>query len=261
MPDRTYYPTSAACGRQSGMMRRLLGFVLISVAAGFAQTAAPAAFEAAAIKPSPEGGGIHYSSGNGRVSMKNMSVRGIIQTAYKVTESQVSGPSWIDKTYYSIEAKADSRAQDAELMRMVQALLADRFKLVLHHEQKMVPGYAVVVAKGGIKMKPVEGDKTSSHGEGNKIIADRQDMAGIIRIVERTLGQPVVDETKLKGGYAFVLEFERRPRPADSDATAGPLEAPSLFTALSQQLGLKLEPRKLPVEMLFVDRVEHPSDN
>jgi uncharacterized protein (TIGR03435 family) len=247
-------------------MRRFAAGILISLPLGLAQTPAPPAFEAAAIKPSALGDtGVHYTAGEGRVSLKNMSVRAIIQTAYKVKESQITGPTWIDNTRYTVEAKADSRAEDKELMLMMQTLLADRFKLVIHREQKMVPGYGLVVAKGGLKVKPSEGEGSSSHGEGNKLTATHLDMPRFARWVERVLNQPVADETHVSGGFDFVLEYanERRPpRPADSvDALPGSPEAPSIFTALPQQLGLRLEPKKLPVDMLVVDRIEHPSDN
>jgi uncharacterized protein (TIGR03435 family) len=204
--------------------------------------------------------GSHWRSNDGRLSMNNMSVRNIIQAAYGIQDRQFTGPAWLENDRYSIEAKAETNVPEKQLMVMLQALLAERFKLVLHHEQKMVAGYALVVAKSGLKIHPSEGQGSKSQGSADKLTATHLDMPRIARFVERVVGQPVIDDTHVTGGFDFVLEYasERR-QPAEADA--GSRTLPSIFTALPEQLGLKLEARKVPIEMLVVDHAERPSDN
>jgi uncharacterized protein (TIGR03435 family) len=204
--------------------------------------------------------GSHWRSVDGRLTMQNMSVRNIIQAAYGLKDNQFSGPSWLDIDRYSIEAKAETKVEEKQLLLMLQTLLADRFKLAVHREQKMVPGYALVVAKSGLKMHPSEGQGSRSNGTANKLTATHLDMPRLARFLERVVGLPVVDDTHVTGGFDFVLEYasERQQR-ADSDGV--PSGLPSIFTALPEQLGLKLETRKVPLEMLVVDHAERPSDN
>jgi uncharacterized protein (TIGR03435 family) len=242
------------------MKRALLASVAFG-AACLAQPASPPAFEVAAVRPMKIGDtGSHWRSGDGRLTMQNMSVRNIIQAAYGIKDAQFFGPSWLDNDRYSIEAKAETKVEDKQLMRMLQTLLADRFKLAVHREQKMVAGYALVVARSGLKIRPSEGQGSRSNGTADKLTATHLDMPRFARFLERVVGQPVIDETHVTGGFDFVLEYasERQPR---ADADSVPSALPSIFTALPEQLGLKLESRKVPFEMLIVDHAERPTEN
>jgi uncharacterized protein (TIGR03435 family) len=240
------------------MIRTIAALVVLSAAA-LAQTVSPPAFEVAAIKSNHMGDtGSHWKDKDGHLAMTNMSVKNIVIAAYGIQERQFAGPSGLANHRYTIDAKADHKAGGPEVMRMLQTLLADRFKLVVHREQKMMPGYALVAGKS-IKMRASQGESAHSRNDGSKLVAQHLDMPGLARILERQIGDPVVDDTHLSGGYDFTLEYsvERR-RPMETDAL--PSDKPSIFTALPEQLGLKLEGRKVPIEMLVVDRVEKPAE-
>jgi uncharacterized protein (TIGR03435 family) len=120
--------------------------------------------------------------------------------------------------------------------------------------------YALVVAKGGLKIHPVEGEGSSTNSHNGKLTAKHASMQKLAEILSRQLGVPVVDETRVAGGFDFTLEWSNE-RQQKAAVESGANEGPSIFTALPEQLGLKLEARKVPVEMIAIDRAEHPSDN
>jgi uncharacterized protein (TIGR03435 family) len=137
---------------------------------------------------------------------------------------------------------------------MLQTLLADRFQLVIHHEQKVAPAYALVLAKSGLKIKPVEGATGSSSRSGRGVItAKGLTMAKLADRLSRNLRAPVADLTETPGAFDFKLEWSIE---GDKDDLQS-----SLFAALQSQLGLKLEARKLPIDMIVVDKAEKPSEN
>ncbi|HJZ95855.1 MAG TPA: TIGR03435 family protein [Candidatus Solibacter sp.] len=244
--------------RLIGMMRALLTCVFLPAALCVAQSAT-STFEVAAIKPSTaRDGGSRWSSNNGRLTLENNSIKQIIMGAYSLQEYTYSGPAWLEAERYNVDAKADEKVDRDTLLQMVQTMLADRFKLKFHREQKLVSGYAMVVAKSGLKVKPVDGEGSSMSSNDTKLTAKHVDMPRIAVFASRVLGQPVIDETGVKDSFDFVLEFERRQR-TESDPNAPAL--PTLFTALSEQLGLKLEPKKVPLDVLVVDHAERPTEN
>lgn len=219
-------------------------------------------FEAASIKPgdpaSPE---TSWNTSTGRITIQNMPLRQLIMFAYDVKEYQVlGGPKWADTDGYSIVAKledtttpARGRENDARLRNAARVLLADRFRLAVHRETKDMPGYALVVAKIGFKLKPAEnrGMGSSSWG-GGKATFRQTTIASFAGSFSTILDRPVVDRTGIEGVYDLKLEWS-----PDDRADSGP----SVFTALQEQVGLKLEAGKVPVEMIIIDRAEKPSDN
>jgi uncharacterized protein (TIGR03435 family) len=150
------------------------------LAAALCQAQRPA-FEAAAIKPSKGEEGHHdWDSGKGRVSMDNMNVRQIIQAAYGKKDYEVlGGPAWIDSERFHIEAKAEGKVSDDQLLLMLQSLLADRFKVVLHREKKDASGFALVVAKGGPKIRADEGEGSHMNSRNGKLTAKHTTMEGL----------------------------------------------------------------------------------
>ncbi len=190
------------------------------------------------------------------------------------------GPAWINSERYDINAKADGNPSK-EVMNgpMLQALLEDRFNLRIHRETKEVPVYALMVAKNGSKLKPfVEGSCGDGQDEkprcglggvqmagGNLTLeARKMGLAEFAKNVLSVLDRPVVDKTGVTGLFDFHLEFapdETTPvlprLKISDDAAAGP----SIFTAIQEQLGLRLEPAKGPGEFLIIDSVERPSEN
>jgi uncharacterized protein (TIGR03435 family) len=236
-------------------MLRVLLIPLFLCAACMAQQPA---FEAASIKPSEANDNSSSSnSNNGRIHMQNVSLRSIVMMAYRLQNHQYVGPAWMEGARYNIDAKAEEKVKDAEMMQMLQTLLAERFHLKIHHETKQVSGYALVVAKGGLKVQPVEGQGSSTNSNNNKLTATHINMERFARYISNVLVQPVVDETGLKDNYSFVIEYEN-PRPGRDDKET---TLPTLFTALTETLGLKLEPRKVPIDVVVVDHAEQPTEN
>jgi uncharacterized protein (TIGR03435 family) len=218
--------------------------------------AQPPSFEAASIKPSKDqSGGIHSSSTRGNLVLRGDSLKGLIMIAYRVKDFQVSGgPKWIDADRFDINARSAGGEGDEKLFEMLQTLLADRFQLAFHREQKTAPAYALVVAKSGLKIKPVEGatGSTSKSGKG-MLMAQGVSMAKLADRLSRYVGAPVADMTEAPGVYDFKLEWS-------VEGDANDVQS-ALFAALQSELGLKLESRKVPVEVIVVDRAEKPSEN
>jgi uncharacterized protein (TIGR03435 family) len=221
---------------------------------------------------------------------KNMTLQLLIRTAYGVYDSQIVGaPNWLDATEYDIEAKTDdSEAEtlqrlgvaEAKLERqhMLQALLADRFKLIVHHESREGPLFVLVVARDGPKFQRSGPDTDGSAGpklvEGNgKLIFHDAPIAPLVTMLSQQLGRIVLDKTGLKGKYDFALQWtpDEFDLPAsdgiassqqgNEGASSAVSTGGSIFTALQEDLGLKLESTKGPVDVIVIDHVEEPSEN
>jgi uncharacterized protein (TIGR03435 family) len=260
----------------------VVGYVLIlGSGPAWAQAAAPPpAFEVAAIKPSDptETMAIHRSGY--RLATSATSLEFLITWAYDIHSDRLYGkPKWLDSVRYDIVANAPERAQAAArvpgqptlLQQMMQTLLADRFKLAVHRETRELPMYALVVAKGGPRVRLAEAPATmgqnpfSMPGRG-RLIGSQVSAAMLAKALSSQLSRSVEDETALKGVFDFTLEWEPDTQSSGVDAEPAPSTnvrtGASLFTALQEQLGLKLEPRKGSVEVLVIDHVESaPTEN
>jgi uncharacterized protein (TIGR03435 family) len=252
------------------MTRGLLAAgVLFQAARAFGQAAPAPAFEVASIKPSQAepGSGSGISSDKGRISARNVTLRRCIRGAYNVPETQVlGGPKWIDDERYDINAKAAGPADDPEMMVMLQSLLAERFKLVFHRETRPLPGYALVVGKGGLKANPSAPDAPSrTSGRRGSIEAQQCTMARLAQRLTDVLHLPVADLTAVDGNFDFKLQWVPDDglarSPSVGDKTPAADTGPSIFAALQEQLGLKLESRKVPTEVLVIDRADKASEN
>jgi uncharacterized protein (TIGR03435 family) len=203
----------------------------------------------------------------------NLALRDLIQFAYGVPDSQIlGGPAWLDSIMFDIDAKSDPNV-DAELRAlpseqarhkkqlMVQALLADRFELKVHEETRLLPVYALVVAKDGPKFKPSQINGTTiDAGRARLHIAGSDDTIGILaRELAQVLGRAVVNQTGLSGRFDLTLRWT--PDDAAPLTSSPPDIPPDIFTAIQEQLGLKLESTKEPVPVLVIDSVEKPSPN
>jgi len=254
---------------------------LIGASAGWAQTPASVlsskGFDVASIKPNFSGSDTFFMSppSHGRFSATNVTLMRLITTAYRLQNAQViSGPGWLTSARYDVAAKGAENATNAEVLSMLQPLLADRFKLAVHRETRELPIYALVIAKNGPKLgKPEEGSCAEALKASkpcgslaefkNGMAADNISLPTIASTLGRILGdRPVVDRTGLTGKFDIHLMWTDGSRkPADSEGASN-LEAPdSVFVALQEQAGLKLEATKGPVEVLIVDHVERPSEN
>ena len=245
-------------------------------------------YEVASIKPNK------YSShmlGLGfwieRFTATGVTLQGLIREAYEVEDNQISGaPAWLDSERYDIEAKADKSVADelqklsfdqrlVEYRRMLQALLGDRFQLTLHRETKELPVYALVIAKKGPKLQethPGDNDSTGMTFGRGLLKGEGVPIALLVRhLSQQRLGRPVLDKSGLTGKYDFTLQWTPEENRAPMfkgtrDGGQGPdsppdSSGPSIFTAIQEQLGLRLESQKGPVEVLVIDHVERPSEN
>lgn len=222
-----------------------------------------ASFEVASIKPaSPDEAGISGEDGrNGQLKMWNVSLKRCIRYAYTMPEDQIlGGPKWIDQVGYDILAKADQPAGEPELLTMLQPLLADRFRLQLHKETRTMAGYALTVAKGGIKATVANPGRHSGGNGGRGFIDSTASQLSALTIrLSALLGRPVIDMTGDNRKFDFHLKWD--PTDTQAGADSGASDRPSLFTALQEQLGLKLESRKVKADVLIVDRAELPLEN
>jgi uncharacterized protein (TIGR03435 family) len=264
------------------MIRKVAVAVLgISVCAGFAQTAAPRpkfeTFEVATIKPvdpNAKAGRYITMQGNNHFVEKAYTLKLLIAAAYDLNPKAISGgPGWIESDHYDILAvtPGEIRPTHDEQMSMLRNLLADRFKLTFHREQKVFSIYELVVAKNGPKLKasaspPDDPPALISTVYPQRIVmpARNATMSDLARLMQRAiLDRPVVDKTGLTGRYDFDLEWAPDETQFGGEVPVAAPEAPSppLFIAMQEQLGLKLEATKGPIAALVVDKADRPSEN
>jgi uncharacterized protein (TIGR03435 family) len=237
-----------------------------------AQTVTPE-FEVASIKPvkNPDPIRTRDREEGRRFSAYSVTLRELIMMAYKVDAREIAGgPAWMATDEYDIEAVAGEGVQVNEhLGEMLQKLLTDRFQLTLHREQRMIPAYALTVAKGGSKLKASEAGGQGASCEHPGDCSFRSvTLAHFVRWLSFVvLDRPMVDKTGLTGTFDFDLKWT----PDESQFSALGLHAPAaadnvnvpppLFEAIEEQLGLRLEPEKMPAEVLVIDKVERPTEN
>jgi uncharacterized protein (TIGR03435 family) len=235
----------------------IIGTALL-IGPALAQSVAPS-FEAASIKPTQmTGQGESIDRHPGMLLMRNVTLQDCIREAYGVTDSQISGEKWLGPDRYDIVAKIPSGVTQSQNPAMLQTLLAERFKLALHHGTKELPVYLLVVAKNGPKIQPVEpgnGGVASKPGQMTGRAITMQRLATFLSSARAQLEHTVVDQTGLSGNYTFKLEWT----PEDKQSADAP--GTSLLAALQEQLGLKLEAGKAPLELLVIDHAEKPSEN
>jgi uncharacterized protein (TIGR03435 family) len=240
-------------------LRKLLLLGLFASQLAYAQTSAPAAFEVATVRitgPSSDGHThINYPPGD-RFSATNITLLALMQWAYNMPEKQIlEGPPWLASNRFDFQAKADTE-QDRDLKRrMVQALLADRFHLTLHQETRTLSAYDLIVAKGGSKLQLTKSSGKSIGTSRTHLNGEGLPMTLIAEELSRITGRVVVDKTNLTGRYDFKLVWTPDDVPATDNSAA------SLFTAVQEQLGLKLEPAKEAAPVLVIDHVEPPTPN
>ena len=260
--------------------KRVLLALAVSASGVFAQTPTPRpkfdAFEVATIKPAPsdaQRGRYITMQGTNRFVEKSYTLKLLIAAAYDLNPHVISGGAeWVDSEHFDITAltPGDVRPTRDEQMGMVRKLLTDRFQLAFHRESREFSIYVLEVAKGGAKLKDTaKPDDIPAlinvvYPERIKLPARNVTMGDFASMLQRAvLDRPVVDKTGLTGRYDFDLEwaqdesqFNGEVASAAADANAAPL-----FTAIQQQLGLRLVATKGPVDALVVDKAERPSAN
>ncbi len=252
-----------------------------------AQTQDSLKFEVVSVKPADpdaQGARIQLAPGGG-MNMVNASVKQLITFAYDVRESQViGGPNWLESQRYDIIAKAppsdgpsDPRQMtndqreilQRQLRERVRNLLAERFQLTIHRETKEVPIYALLLGKNGSKIQPAKEQQGFRHGmqlRRGQMNAEGASLQMLTNALSNVTGRPVIDRTGLQGNFDFKLEWTPESAALTPGASGEPssqvdLSGPTIFTAVQDQLGLKLESQKGPVEMIVIDRLEKASAN
>ncbi len=222
-----------------------------------------ASFEVASIKPAvPDAGGSSGEDGrNGLLKVYNVSLRRCIRYAYGMPETQIlGGPKWVDDLRYDIRARADQPVAEPELLKMLQPLLADRFKLTLHHETRLMAGYVLTVAKGGVKAT-VSGATGGwgANGSRGRIDTAGAPMSELTIRLTNLLERPVVDGTQDARRFDFHLRWSPDNAAVSPDPAAS--DGPSLATALEEQLGLRLISQRVSAEVIVIDHAEFPSSD
>jgi uncharacterized protein (TIGR03435 family) len=281
------------------LIRAIAVATLLSIAASvFAQPAASGPqFEVASIKPSAPGqpGTFIRMAPGGRLNINNMPLKEMIVIAWRIQPFQIlGGPAWMDSAHYDISAKPEDASKRSDVPLMLQALLADRFQLKFHRETKELSVYALVLSNKDGKLgpgltqtkegscTPIDPTKPPPAPEPGKLPAlgcggmqmgpatvkgAGIPIANLIPMLSRILGRTVIDKTELKGNFDISMQWTPDesqvpqfqpdgPKPPPSDTTG-----PTIFTALQEQLGLKLESQKGPVDMFVIEHVEKPSEN
>ncbi len=232
----------------------------------FATTLHGQTFDVASVKPTgSEDGPSSIRPTTGLITAQNVSLRKIILGAYDIPDDRdyaLVGPHWLATEHFDIQARFPPGTPIPQVRLMMQALLAERFKLELHHETRQLPSYALVAEKSGPKIHSVEvGQPRTVSGPG-RLQATRIPMQKLADLLARVMGQPVTDATGLTGVFDFILEWSPVASAESLAGVSDPATGPSIFTALQEQLGLKLERRKGPVDLLVVDRMEKlPTQN
>jgi uncharacterized protein (TIGR03435 family) len=229
----------------------------------FAMAQSPPSFEVASIRRDLSGSQntqINVSEG-GRVTFTNASLKTLIRNAYGILSFQLAGePGWIDTEMYDIDARTGSpgKISQERFRALLQSLLADRFQLKVHRETREGTVYVLYVDKGGPKFKESAGPRTDGMNTSKsphevRMKGTAASMAILASNLGNQLGRFAVDKTGLNGAYDFTLEWD----PEQSAEST----RPSIFTALREQLGLRLESEKDPMEMLVIDNAERASEN
>ncbi len=273
--------------------------VAVAISVGMAQaqtgTAARPEFAVTSVKPNHTGCCTTYGAGKGGSGGQNVTLKILIAFAYRLQQFQVSGgPRWIESDRFDVEGKAeDPRADPEQLRLMLRSLFEDRFKLKVHRETKPSAVYALVVGKGGPKIKlspdqsPENVDGPSPPGAGpnhgairigaGNLVGNAVTLSWFATMLSQRIDRLIVDRTNLAGRFDIRLQWTPSPGENPFDPGGNKLpptiidmsgntvltdsSGPSIFSAIQEQLGLKLESAKAPVELLVIDHVEKPSAN
>ncbi len=251
------------------------------------------AFDVASVKPgNPGNPGMAMQIQGGRYTATNFPLRSLIMNAYRVSHAQLlSGPSWLTDRF-DIVAKAEGNPPPAQMQLMMRRLLADRFKLIVHTDTRELPIYALVVGRSdgklGSQLRTAAVDCTASRGRltspgssstsplerptcgmttrGGNLIAGGITMTDLAATLAGYVNRIVQDHTGLTGNFDLDLRWTpdqlgNQPPGSPSPAALPLADGPSIFTAMQEQLGLKLESQKAPLDVLIIDRVEKPTED
>jgi uncharacterized protein (TIGR03435 family) len=267
---------SAAVATLGGLF--LTGVLSVRSSRAQSQSGGAMSFDVASIRPNRSGArnsGFKRFTG-GQLDATNVTLKMLIAFAYNIPEERIlQGPPWLDSDKYDVLAKSDQgtdrpvdRSMGAIKLR-TQSLLADRFKLTLQQETRQLPIFKLVVDKGGPKrLLPPKGASPDLFTNGRHVTCQAASMAFFAKnFLTGQVSEPVFDETGIQGNFDFSMDWSpddnppRRPGDTGDERSAPDPMEPSLFTALREQLGLKLVASKGPVEVLVIGHAEKPSEN
>jgi len=244
-----------------------------------AQAPSSPTFDVVSIKPNRAGTAGGFSGSGGRWTMINIPIGSLIRTAYtSVTGELLRAPAWVESDPYDVDARAEVEPTPEQERMMLRALLADRFKFAAHYETQERPIYNLVVARTDGRLGPqlhhIDIDCATYKGQpaqpeaspsaavdvlpcsfsisaasGASIVSGGRTLQSLADSIRNFAGRPISDRTGLTGYYAFTLEV------------GGPNDGVTIFTALQEQLGLKLESARGPIDMLVIDHIERPTEN
>jgi|HubBroStandDraft_6_1064221.scaffolds.fasta_scaffold89428_2 uncharacterized protein (TIGR03435 family) len=240
-------------------------------------------FDVASIKPNHATGGATFGAGAGRAGGRNVTLKTLIALAYRIQEFQITGgPSWVGSDHFDVDGRADPKFDPDQMRLMLQSLMADRFQLKFHRETKQSSVYALVVGKGGPKIRlvadqqspDVNGPSQPGAGPnrgafrfgGGSLIGNAVTLPLFVRFLSQRLDGAIIDKTNLTGRFNIQLQWtpsagEMPYDPGGNILPPADSSGPSVFVAIQEQLGLRLESTKGPVELFVIDRVEKPSEN
>ena len=225
-------------------------------------------WDVATVKPSdPNDTNAGFQLHGRRIYIERMTVESMLKMSYGVQNKQIeSAPDWVSTERWDVQGEADMPGKPSlkQYQGLVRKLLAERFGLKTHTETREMAVCAITVAKGGPKMSASAGDPNGLMSENDRenggqrmIRMSNSTMADFALLMKFFLDRPVVDQTGLSGRYDFQLQYTFDESRAPTDGTA----SPSLFTAIQEQMGLKLDPVKAPMDVMVIDKVERPSAN
>jgi uncharacterized protein (TIGR03435 family) len=270
--------------------------IAVAITAGLLRSqAARPEFAVASVKPNHTGCCTTYGAGNGGSGGRYVTLKMLMAFAYHLQEFQISGgPRWIDSEHFDIEGKAENATADPEQLRlMLRSLFEDRFKLKVHRETKPSAVYALVLGKGGPKIKlsrdqsPENVDGPAPPGAGpnhgairigvGNLVGNAVTLSWFATMLSQRLDRLIVDKTNLTGRFDIRLQWTPNAGENPFDQGGNKLPAsiidmggttvtldpsgPSIFSAIQEQLGLKLQSARAPVDILVIDHVEMPSEN
>ena len=259
-------------GTNTGLWLRKTAVACVLLTAAFAKAQTDPIFDISSVKWNKSGShSTHISSTDAFYRATNVNLKMLLQDAYNIRPELISGlPSWTDDARFDIEAKVLDPTTVAHLApgqraAMMRQLLEDRFHLKAHIEQKTLPVYDLVIAKSGSKLTPSPPDLPKSRGTGvnshnNEVDAHDIQMSAFADFLTHQVERTVIDKTNLTGKFDLTLKFSHDENSAAPHSDPSD-DLPSIFTAVEEQLGLKLLPDKGPVDTLIVDQLEQPSEN
>ncbi len=260
-------------------MKRFPGLCIAAAYAvlATAQTATGPHFDAVSIKPSaPDARGGGYNLSPGRLNAKNQSLRDLVEFGWDLQDYQVSGgPSWVESERYEVLATFPPGTSGADRARMMQAMLADRFGLAIRQDSKDVSGYALVTAKNGPKLHPPGNEEPGmmlgrSRATGQRTLtATSQTIGNLASLLSGIMKRPVEDRTEIQGKFDFSMAWTPDAVDGGTGATGGKVlpapennePGPTIFTALQEALGLRLETAKVNVPIMVIEKAERPTAN